>query len=143
MELKPYYRKAQFYETDQMGVVHHSNYIRWMEEARVDYMAQIGFPYETCTVEHSLDMGLTEIHVKYKGMVRFGEAVLIHVSVTDISPAKMTVSYRMVDAKDGTLRFEGESGHFFYDRLRDRPVALKRAMPALYERFQQLCQKEG
>ncbi len=46
MELRPYLRKAQFYETDSMGVVYHGNYIHWMEEARTDFMDQIGWGYE-------------------------------------------------------------------------------------------------
>ena len=43
--MKPYTKTAKYYETDQMGVIHHSNYIRWMEEARVDMLNQIGYPY--------------------------------------------------------------------------------------------------
>ena len=44
-EIKPYIRKVQYYETDQMGFVHHSNYIRWFEEARCDFMEQMGMGY--------------------------------------------------------------------------------------------------
>ena len=36
--------KAQYYETDQMGIIHHSNYIRWFEEARVGFLEEIGYP---------------------------------------------------------------------------------------------------
>lgn len=43
--MRPYQHKVQYYETDQMKVVHHSNYIRWFEEARIDYMEQLGMPY--------------------------------------------------------------------------------------------------
>lgn len=41
-----YTHKAQYYETDQMGIVHHSNYIRWFEEARVDFFEKIGCSYK-------------------------------------------------------------------------------------------------
>ena len=41
-----YIHQAQYYETDQMGIIHHSNYIRWMEEARIAYMDELGFPYK-------------------------------------------------------------------------------------------------
>ena len=44
--MKPYIHKVQYYETDKMGITHHSNYIRWMEEARVDFMEQIGWGYD-------------------------------------------------------------------------------------------------
>ena len=46
IDIKNYGRKIQYYETDRMGIVHHSNYIRWMEEARIDALAQIGIPYD-------------------------------------------------------------------------------------------------
>ena len=45
MEEFMYLRKAQYHETDQMGFIHHSNYIKWMEEARVAFMDQIGMGY--------------------------------------------------------------------------------------------------
>ena len=41
-----YHHKVQYYETDKMGIVHHSNYIRWMEEARIDFLGQIGWNYK-------------------------------------------------------------------------------------------------
>ena len=40
-----YRRKAQYHETDQMGIIHHSNYVKWMEEARIDFMKEMGFGY--------------------------------------------------------------------------------------------------
>ena len=43
--MKPWRHVVQYYETDRMNLVHHSNYVRWMEEARVDFLDQIGFPY--------------------------------------------------------------------------------------------------
>ena len=46
MALRPYRRKAQFYETDGMGIIYHGNYIHWMEEARLDMLEQLGWPYE-------------------------------------------------------------------------------------------------
>ena len=42
MEVYSYKHKVQYYETDQMGIVHHSNYIRWFEEARIDFLEKIG-----------------------------------------------------------------------------------------------------
>ena len=51
MRIKPYRRAVQYYETDMMGIVHHANYIRWMEEARIDFLAQLGFPYARMEAE--------------------------------------------------------------------------------------------
>ena len=43
--MEPFIRTAQYYETDRMGVIHHANYIHWMEEARISFLDQLGFPY--------------------------------------------------------------------------------------------------
>ena len=43
--MKPYIHKVQYYETDKMGITHHSNYVRWMEEARIEFLDQIGWSY--------------------------------------------------------------------------------------------------
>ena len=46
IRIRPYEHHAKYYETDQMGIIHHSNYIKWMEEARMDLMEQIGLSYK-------------------------------------------------------------------------------------------------
>ena len=76
-------------------------------------------------------------------MTRFGETVAIHMTVTKLSPAKMEVAYRMVDAQTGVLRAEGTSGHFFYDRKSNKPVALKRVLPEVYELFGRLLREQA
>ena len=58
MEIKPYLRRPQFYETDGMSIIWHGNYVRWMEEARTDFMDQLGFPYARA-VEAGIDFALT------------------------------------------------------------------------------------
>lgn len=131
MELRPYLRKAQFYETDSMGVVYHGNYIHWMEEARTDFMDQIGWGYEKA-VEAGIDFALTDISCKYRSMTRFGETVAITMKVTKLQAAKMELSYTMADAATGQIRAVGTSVHFFYDRAKGKPVALKKALPEVY-----------
>lgn len=44
--MEPYLHHVQYYETDRMGITHHSNYIRWMEEARVAFLEELGWGYE-------------------------------------------------------------------------------------------------
>ena len=140
MELKPYLRFAQFYETDAMGIIYHANYIHWMEEARIDMMAQLGWPYRRVH-DAGLDFGVTEVSCRHRGMVRFGDTVAIQPSLIRLTPAKMEVGYRITDAKTGELKAEGSTGHFFFDIRQQKPVALKRAIPELYQLFAQ-C-KEG
>ncbi len=142
MNLKPYSRKAQYYETDQMGIIHHANYIHWLEEARVDFMEQMGFGYDRA-VSSGIDFALLGISCEYKSMVRFSETVNIQVSITSLTPAKMTVEYQITDAESGKLRAVGESRHCYFDANKKRPVSLKKVLPELYDLFASLCAEES
>ena len=55
-----YKHKVNYYETDKMGITHHSNYIRWMEEARIDYLEKLGYGYMECNVRLSEAPGFGE-----------------------------------------------------------------------------------
>lgn len=140
MTLKPFVRRVNFYETDMMGIVHHSNYIRWFEESRVDFMEQINFSYERA-IAGGIDIVVLGVACEYKSMVRFGDTVEIYPSVAEMSPARMTVSYKVLDAATGELRTTGYSQHCFYDREKQHPVSLKRALPELYELLEK-CKPE-
>jgi acyl-CoA thioester hydrolase len=134
MEIKPLLRKANFYETDQMGVIHHANYIRWFEEARVDYMDQMGYGYEKSN-QAGIDFALTGLSCEYKSPVRFGQAVIIEAGITLLTPSRMAVAYTVTDAATGALRTVGETRHCYFDREKQRPVSLKKVLPELYERL--------
>lgn len=129
-----YARKAQFYETDAMGVIHHSNYIRWFEEARVDLMEKLGYGYARLNAL-GIDVAVTAVNCEFRSMTRFGETVHIRLWLAALSPAKMTVRYSVTDAETGVLRVEGETRHGFVGGQTKRPVALKKAVPELYELF--------
>ena len=75
-----YKRTAQYHETDQMAIVHHSNYVKWMEEARIAFMNEIGIPYAQMERE-GITSPVIEINVTYKDMVRFDERVEVQVQV--------------------------------------------------------------
>jgi len=135
MKLKPFIRKANFYETDQMGIIHHSNYIRWFEEARVDFMEQVDFGYEKL-IQLGVDIALTGLSCEYKSMVRFGETVMIHAGITTLSNARMSVSYELRDSITDELRTTGETHHCFLDSEKKRPVSLKKTLPDLYAIFE-------
>ncbi|HJC00030.1 MAG TPA: acyl-CoA thioesterase [Candidatus Flavonifractor merdavium] len=131
MELHPYLHKVQFYETDGMSIVHHGNHILWMEEARSDFLDQLGWGYEKA-VEAGIDFAVYRVSCAYKSMTRYGETVAITVKVNKLQLTKLEMGYRMVDSVTGQLRAEGTSVHFFYDRAKGRPVSLKKALPEVY-----------
>ena len=133
-KIQPYTRKVHFYETDQMGIVHHSNYIRWFEEARVDFLEQAGYGYEKATL-CGIDIGVAGVVCDYKSMVRFGDTVNVNLHITELKNASMEVSYTVCDASTGEVRATGKTKHFYFDRNNSRLVSLKKALPELYDIF--------
>lgn len=136
-EPSPYLRRAHYYETDQMGIVHHSNYIRWMEEARLDFLEQLGWGYRKLEADGLL-IPVTEVSCAYKRPVRFGDTVAIEVRVTAYQGVRLTLAYRVTDLGTGKLCAFGQSGHCFCGRD-GRPVRLKKFSEALDRLFSELC----
>lgn len=126
-----YAHKVQYYETDQMGIVHHSNYIRWFEEARTDWMDTIGFSYAKME-EEGLMVPVLSVDCQYKTMSKYGETVEIEIYVSSFTGVRMTFGYRVFDKDTQELRAEGESKHAFLNQDY-RPVAVKRSHPHIYE----------
>lgn len=133
ISIKPYVHHAHYYETDQMGIIHHSNYIRWMEEARLDFMSQCGVPYKALE-----DMGIIipvlSVSCQYRSMVHFDDCVEIRVKVVRYSGIKMELEYAFTNTKTGELTTTGTSAHCFLNR-EYRPMSLKKKFPEIDGRF--------
>ena len=140
MNIEPYIRKPFYYETDQMGVIHHSNYIRWFEEARVSFMEQMGFGYDKMESEGIVSPVLS-VACEYKTMVRFGETVVIQPSLLTMTGARMIVSYQVTDLVTGELRAFGETRHCFLNQS-GRPVSLQKVLPDAFDKFRALLVAE-
>lgn len=127
-----YKHKVQYYETDRMGFVHHSNYIRWFEEARTDFFDKIGAPY-TLTEELGLICPVLTVECEYKKSCYFGETLLIYVMLEKVENVRFYVSYKVL-AEDGEIRATGRSSHCFLDERRN-VTSLKRAQPEFFEKL--------
>lgn len=125
---------VQYYETDQMKIVHHSNYIRWFEESRVNWMAQADMPCEKME-EMGIIIPVTEVTCQYKSMVRFGDTVTIIPVITKFNGVVLEFAYEIRDQKTGELRVTGTSGHCFLD-ADYKVMSLKKKFPEVYERIQ-------
>lgn len=127
MEWKPYRHNVKYYETDQMAIVHHSNYIRWFEEARVDWMEQVGISYGEME-GRGIIIPVLSVSAQYRAMTRFGENVIITPRLLRYNGVRMEVGYQVREAETGALRCTGSSAHCFLNRDY-RPINLKRAAP--------------
>lgn len=131
--MRPYQHKVQYYETDQMKVVHHSNYIRWFEEARIDYMEQLGMPYEDME-KNGIISPVISVEAEYLRMVKFGDTVVIEARIKEYNGIKLTIGYSVVDESTGMVHCRGITKHCFLNE-KGRPVSLKRECPQYHEMF--------
>ena len=127
--MKKYQHKVQYYETDKMGIVHHSNYIKWMEEARIDFLEQIGWNFDKLEAAGVVSPVLT-IDCKYRLSTVFPDLIDIDVWVENFKGFKLKIGYAM--ERDGVLVCEGSSEHCFMD-TNGRLVNIKRENPEFYE----------
>ena len=130
-EFKPYSHTVQYYETDQMGCVHHSNYIRWFEEARTDFLHRIGLDYESMEAAGVMSPVL-DAFAEYKTMTRYGDTVDIDIAIETYNGIKLGIVYRVLDHSGGELRCSGKTHHCFLN-TEGRPLSLKRARPEWHE----------
>lgn len=123
-----YEHQTQYYETDQMGIIHHSNYIRWLESARIWYMDQIGVNYRDME-QMGIISPVLEVNCVYKSMVHFGDVVEILTRVEKYNGVKLELSYTVRDKQTQEIRTCGSSRHCFLNR-EGKPLSLKKACPA-------------
>ena len=101
-------RGINYYELDGMNVVHHSNYIRYMEEARIYLLDQIGLPYKKID-DNGIMIPVLEVHYKYKSPAKFGDTISIKVDIAEFDGIKMKIKYEIKNKLDGRLLGIGET----------------------------------
>lgn len=137
--IKPYQHQVQYYETDQMGIAHHSNYIRWFEEARSYILTEIGMGYEKME-EMGIISPVLSVSAKYKTMTHYYDIVNVALEVTKYNGIKLAIKYTISDSKTGEIRCVGSSEHCFLDKS-GKPISLKRNYPeidAILEKFNEI-----
>jgi acyl-CoA thioester hydrolase len=130
-----YTRLVYYYETDKMGVVHHSNYVRWLEEARTFYFNDMNLAYVE-TEKLGLMCPITDINLKFKYPARYGESFTVRLRMIKYTGVRFRMAYIVVN-QDGEVLLEGESGHAFIG-ADYKPVSLSRAIPHRHELMQAL-----
>ena len=135
--MKPYVHKVQYYETDKMGIVHHSNYIRWMEEARIDFLEKIGWAFDRLEAE-GLFSPVIGVDCFYKSPTKFGDSVEIHASVAEYTGVKLIIQYEM--RKGDLLVAKGHTEHTFVSD-EGKILRMKKAFPELHELLLRLAEE--
>lgn len=129
--MKPFIRSVNYYETDQMHIVHHSNYARYMEEARLFFMEQIGLSYDKLE-EMGIIIPVLELHDYYTQTLKYGDSFEVRAEIVRITPVRFTVQYEFYKIGSGEKVHTGETSHAFLDS-EFRPMNLRKKFPEVYE----------
>lgn len=84
--------RVRFAETDAMGIVHHSRYLPYLEEARVEYLRALGHPYHELRAE-GVDYAVLEAFVQYRQPLRFDDVVHVHLRLGAATRATFQIAY--------------------------------------------------
>ena len=130
-----YTRRANYYETDMMGIVHHSNHIRYFEEARLFFMNNID-----CNAREMENQGIiipnVDAYARYHTPIRFDEEIEITVTLKKVTGAVMEFGYEARLKSNGKLAAEGHTKHCFVDKSFN-PMSLKRKYPDYYAKLKE------
>jgi len=107
--------RVRYAETDQMGVVYHSNHLIWFEVGRVELMREMGFSYRDLEREGGRFIPVAEVQCRYRAPVFYDEELVVRTRLKAVREKVVVFSYELVRAEDRTLLAEGETKHIVTD----------------------------
>ena len=126
---------VRYYETDQMAVVHHSNYIRYFEIARNAMMVAWGFPIERCESEYGVMIPIVSVECRFKHPARMGDVLTAVAEIDRIPLAKLVVRQAVLN-QDGEVCADGSVTLGFIDAKTFRPVRCPELLAEIIENHQ-------
>lgn len=130
--MKPYFRKPFYYETDQMGVIHHSNYIRLMEEARLDLLFQLGFSYFDLE-KQGIVSPVTKIDCEYLCMATLECLFKVIISIKKYTGVILAEEYIIINDYTDEILARGVTQHCFIRKGTNDVLRVERDIPILHE----------
>lgn len=122
--------RVRFSETDAMGIVHHSRYLPYLEETRVEYLRSIGHPYDRQR-DDGVDFAVLEAHVTYRQPLRFDDQVTVHLALSDATRASFGINYLLTVG--GDIRSTATTVHACVNPM-GRPVRMPAWLGELVKR---------
>ena len=107
--------RVRYAETDQMGVVYHSNHLVWFEIGRVELMRQLGFSYRDMERDDGCFIAVAEVKCRYRAPVRYDDEVVVRTWLKGVRESVVQFTYELVRAENGALLAEGETTHIVTD----------------------------
>jgi acyl-CoA thioester hydrolase len=107
--------RVRYAETDQMGVVYHSNYIIWFEVGRVEMLRQLGFTYREMEKQDATHIAVVDVRCRFKAPALYDDYVVIRTRLLNVRDSLLHFGYEILRDADGTLLAEGETVHIVVD----------------------------
>lgn len=124
--------RVRYAETDQMGVVYHSNYIVWFEVGRVDVLRELGFSYREMESDGTA-LAVVDARCRYKVPARYDDVILLRTRLLNVRGALVHFGYEVIRNEDGVLLAEGETTHLVIDREMKRTSMPEKYLGPLLE----------
>ncbi len=118
--------RVRYVETDQMGIVHHSAYLAWMEVARTDFLRQRGLPYKELE-ERGVRMPVLRVEVQYVQPALYDDEILVKARLAQAGGVRFSFEYDVVRVRDGRLLCRGRTDHASTD-LSGRPKRMPKVL---------------
>lgn len=125
---------VRYYETDQMAVVHHSNYIRYFENARNQMMADLGCPIEQFEKQYGVLIPIVSVECHFRHPARMGDILTATASIDKAPMAKMRIAQSVVNQR-GEVCAEGEVVLGFIDSKSFRPVRCPEEIAQMFDKI--------
>jgi len=103
--------RVRYAETDQMGVVYHSNHFIWFEVGRVDLLRQLGFSYREMERECKCHLAVVDAHCRYRAPATYDDEILVRTYLKKVRSSLVHFGYELLRLNDGELIAEGETTH--------------------------------
>jgi acyl-CoA thioester hydrolase len=107
--------RVRYAETDQMGVVYHSNHFIWFEIGRVELMRQLGFSYRDIERNDGLFIAVVDVRCRYKAPAHYDDEIIVRTHLKNVRESVVHFGYELVRVEDGALLAEGETTHIVTD----------------------------
>jgi acyl-CoA thioester hydrolase len=123
--------RVRYAETDQMGVVHHANYLAWFEIGRTEFIRSLGVSYADLE-RRGLYLPVVEANCKYKQPAKYDDEVIIQTTIGEIKGARLTFDYQVIRTEDQQILVNGFTQHVF-TTPDFKPFNLRSKMPDIYD----------
>src|SRR6201991_1308184 len=95
--------RVRYAETDQMGVVYHSNYLIWFEVGRVEFIRGLGLDYKRMEIEEGCGITVVDAHLRYRAPARYDDELVVETKLLAARRAVIKFGYRILRVADGAL----------------------------------------